>query len=351
MSHKKRKRHKNSDGDDGGKASPHEPVSVSGWSYKKTKVTWKKFPGPQNVDEPVRLCMSREAYASLISHAKEFLDNEVCGVLIGEFCEDDEGEYVAVLAIIPGEAAREDGTHVTFTQETWNRIHECRDERYPNREIVGWYHTHPGFGVKFSEMDLFIQRNFFSGPNQIAFVTDPLGGEEAICANTPDGIKHASRFWVEGRERRCQLPGENRGAADNDAPWSSSEFTKALSSVENRLNQVVQAVDDQRVALYRFLLVLGMVVALVIVAWIGLYIYNSFIEARRPPETVNWAPVPVQVGDEMYLFGVQTVRWRVPKKMEQMFEEAVIRKLMAEEKARMKKKAEQDKKSTSQPGS
>ena len=35
-------------------------------------------------------------------------------------------------------------------------------------KIVGWYHTHPGFGVEFSEMDLFIQQNFFGGPAQIA---------------------------------------------------------------------------------------------------------------------------------------------------------------------------------------
>ena len=48
-------------------------------------------------------------------------------------------------------------------------------ERYPNESavMVGWYHTHPGFGIFLSAYDMFIQRNFFSNPWQIAMVVDP----------------------------------------------------------------------------------------------------------------------------------------------------------------------------------
>jgi hypothetical protein len=51
------------------------------------------------------------------------------------------------------------------------------DSRYPDDRIVGWYHTHPGFGIFLSEMDLFIQNNFFNEPWQIAYVDDPKGGD------------------------------------------------------------------------------------------------------------------------------------------------------------------------------
>jgi hypothetical protein len=66
---------------------------------------------------------------------------------------------------------------VTFTSETWTHIHDQMDGRFPNMRIVGWYHTHPGFGIFLSDMDVFIQENFFGEPWQIAFVDDPKGGD------------------------------------------------------------------------------------------------------------------------------------------------------------------------------
>ncbi len=36
------------------------------------------------------------------------------------------------------------------------------EEKHSSLSIVGWYHSHPGFGVEFSDMDMFIQKNFFS---------------------------------------------------------------------------------------------------------------------------------------------------------------------------------------------
>ena len=43
----------------------------------------------------------------------------------------------------------------------------------PERIIVGWYHTHPGFGIFLSNMDAFIHENFFSFPWEPAYVFDP----------------------------------------------------------------------------------------------------------------------------------------------------------------------------------
>ena len=48
------------------------------------------------------------------------------------------------------------------------------DAEHSEERIVGWYHTHPGFGIFLSGMDLFIQDHFFNLPWQVAFVYDPL---------------------------------------------------------------------------------------------------------------------------------------------------------------------------------
>ncbi len=319
-------------------ASP-DSVTAGGWSERKPKIRFETFPGPHGVDEPVRVAMSREAYADLTAHAKEHLDREICGVLLGFFCEDDDGLFLSVEAIVRGEAAKTGTAHVTFTQETWNRIHEVREEKFAKHEIVGWYHTHPGFGVQFSEMDLFIQRHFFSGPRQIAFVTDPLGGDEAICVNTKNGIEHLSRFWVEGRERKCA--GLQAREVNADGP-TGAEHAKTLQSVEERLGQLIQAMDEQRAAVYRVVLSLGMLLAVGIVSAIGYGIYDRFADSQFPPEQVRFAAVPVQMDGETYLLGVQVVRWALPEKMESKLIESVRAALRAQEAEEERKRLEQE---------
>ena len=180
----------------------------------------RTFPGPGNADAKLRVAMERSGYAELVAHAKSSLDAEVCGVLAGNVCEDDEGVFVNVEAVIQGTSATEGGRHVTFTQRTWNEIHQTLERNHPKLKIVGWYHTHPGFGVEFSDMDLFIQRNFFPGPAHLALVTDPLNGAVAICFNAPGGIEYLDRFWVDGREQQCRMPAaEATTAVAADDPY------------------------------------------------------------------------------------------------------------------------------------
>lgn len=99
---------------------------------------------------------------------------EVCGVLIGPRRDD----VILITECIEGENASQAGTHVTFTQETWEHVYKIKDAKYPNDRIVGWYHSHPGFGVFLSDHDAFIHKNFFSWEDQIAWVFDPHSDEE-----------------------------------------------------------------------------------------------------------------------------------------------------------------------------
>ena len=47
-----------------------------------------------------------------------------------------------------------------FTHDTWQEITRQRDQFGPDVQMVGWYHTHPGWGVFLSGMDLFICEHF-----------------------------------------------------------------------------------------------------------------------------------------------------------------------------------------------
>src|SRR5690349_9830249 len=104
----------------------------------------RNFPGPRGAEAALRVAIERGAHAELIAHAKESLNAEICGVLAGRVCEDDEGSFVHVEAAIRGTAANQGSTHVTFTHATWNAIHRTMERDYPELRIVGWYHSHPG---------------------------------------------------------------------------------------------------------------------------------------------------------------------------------------------------------------
>ncbi len=247
----------------------------------------RDFPGPRGADVPLRIAIEKKAYAELIAHAKESLDREVCGVLAGNLCEDDEGLFVSVEAAIRGTAASEASTHVTFTQATWNAIHKVLEEDYPKLKIVGWYHTHPGFGVEFSDMDLFIQKNFFSGSTQIALVTDPLNGAVAICVNGEEGAKYLTRFWVDGREQHSKVPARETAGKDGSGAASSEGIAgDSIQRLETRVTQLVQALDEQRRTFQNFLLFCGTVFCFAVLLTAGYFIWGIYT-ARSDTDRVR----------------------------------------------------------------
>jgi proteasome lid subunit RPN8/RPN11 len=141
--------------------------------------------------QPV-VVMEAEVARKIRQHARTSMKAEVCGVLIG----NTEHERMTVEACIAGINAAQGGAHVTFTQDTWEHIYKIKDKEYPDHKIVGWYHSHPGFGVFLSEHDLFIQQNFFSNPQQVAWVYDPHTDEEGCFGWIGGNIEKLSAIRV-----------------------------------------------------------------------------------------------------------------------------------------------------------
>jgi proteasome lid subunit RPN8/RPN11 len=133
-----------------------------------------------------------EVLRKIRQHARTSMKAEVCGVLIG----NTEQERMTVEACISGINAAQGGAHVTFTQDTWEHIYKIKDKDFPDHKIVGWYHSHPGFGVFLSEHDLFIQQNFFSNPQQVAWVYDPHTDEEGCFGWIGGNIEKLSDIRV-----------------------------------------------------------------------------------------------------------------------------------------------------------
>ncbi len=156
--------------------------------------------------------MRRQIY----THCFSALDREVGGVLVGT---TQRGAPPHVEAAIPALRASENPAQLTFTQDAWEDIHRELEEKYPTQKIIGWYHTHPGYGLFLSQQDLFIHQNFFKNRNQIAVVVDPVAGEEAVFA------------WAGGEVREYyRRPTEFEPAAGRRAAERGPEVSEIRSS-------------------------------------------------------------------------------------------------------------------------
>jgi proteasome lid subunit RPN8/RPN11 len=175
------------------------------------------------------VAINSEVVRAIRQHARSCNKTEVCGVLIGQ----DRDRRVQIAACVEGENAEGAGAHVTFTQDTWEHIYAVKDKKYPDARIVGWYHSHPGFGIFLSEHDIFIHKNFFSSPGQIAWVYDPHSDEEG-CFGWVDGqIERLSRVAV--LDRRGGEPAEATGSSESVPAKANTELSASDQDDDQRV--------------------------------------------------------------------------------------------------------------------
>lgn len=143
----------------------------------------------EDADSDFAIVIAEGTWSAIQQHAQTRLDAEVGGILLGKVCRDTrETPYLLIDGHVAALEAESRSSNVTFTAASWTKIHESIDRDFPGAAIVGWYHTHPSFGIFLSEMDVFIHRHFFEAPHQVAIVIDPVAnthGGFAWRAGTP----------------------------------------------------------------------------------------------------------------------------------------------------------------------
>ncbi len=146
-------------------------------SRARVRIAGRNLPIGDPTPAAVDITIEEPALRAAQAHALSSLNREVAGVLVGPRPEKQpDGRYrVHILDTIIAKYTVMHGASVTYTPESWRYMTDKLRERYPDETavIVGWYHTHPGFGIFLSGMDLFIHQNFFTQIWHVAFVLDP----------------------------------------------------------------------------------------------------------------------------------------------------------------------------------
>lgn len=150
---------------------------------------------PAEGDLPIYV--EADAWRELIEHAQQDTRVELGGVLLGGCHTDDQGRpFVLVTDSLRAEHYEATRGSFKFTHETWTAITRSRAEFNGDVGMVGWYHTHPEWGVFLSSMDLFICEHFFGKPLDVALVLDPCRGDWG---------------WFQWTERKGETPRRTGG--------------------------------------------------------------------------------------------------------------------------------------------
>jgi len=102
-------------------------------------------------------------------HAKPS-PTEVGGVLLGDLYEDVGN--IEVLGTVRAKHAISKEFKITFTAATWRGIKKEKRDKFPDKDILGWYHSHVGKDAQsgFTFADLDFHQKMFNKDWQVAIV-------------------------------------------------------------------------------------------------------------------------------------------------------------------------------------
>jgi proteasome lid subunit RPN8/RPN11 len=122
---------------------------------------------------------------------------EVGGFLVGYL----EGDTANVTNVFPAKHSVGASTQLTFTHDSWNAIYEQLEKEPEGSSLIGWFHSHPNFGVFLSDHDKFIQANFFKQDGQITVVVDPIRGKRGWFFSSAGKIETYKEVITTDRKR------------------------------------------------------------------------------------------------------------------------------------------------------
>ncbi len=142
--------------------------------------------------------LDRKTADAIERHALRDTSVELGGIMLGQECVDDQtGEpFVWVTESLEAKHYENTQASFTYTHDSWEEITRERDRLHPDLDIVGWYHTHPDFGIFLSSHDLFIHRNFFDQPLQVAYVVDPIRQTRGFFRWRDGGLEQVGGYYL-----------------------------------------------------------------------------------------------------------------------------------------------------------
>jgi len=164
--------------------------------YKRSRRWWSDVEDGKRTPM-ISVFVTQKAYVRICVHAGSDLNNEVGGWLVGKWRIDNNTgeEFIVVEAVLPAVYTRQGPAFLTFTQDSQVTMYDLLEDRYPGKELVGWYHTHPRMGVFFSKYDVWLHDNFFPRPWQVGLVLEPYSNQAGFFVRDADGHLDSRMYY------------------------------------------------------------------------------------------------------------------------------------------------------------
>ncbi|KAI9704960.1 MAG: multicatalytic endopeptidase [Candelina mexicana] len=124
------------------------------------------------IDNSETVYISSLALLKMLRHGRAGVPMEVMGLMLGEFVDDYTVRVVDVFAMPQsGTGVSVEAVDPVFQTKMMDMLRQTgRPET-----VVGWYHSHPGFGCWLSSVDINTQQSFEQlTPRAVAVVVDPI---------------------------------------------------------------------------------------------------------------------------------------------------------------------------------
>jgi len=124
------------------------------------------------VDNAETVYISSLALLKMLKHGRAGVPMEVMGLMLGEFVDDYTVRVIDVFAMPQsGTGVSVEAVDPVFQTKMLDMLKQTgRPEM-----VVGWYHSHPGFGCWLSGVDINTQQSFeHLNPRAVAVVIDPI---------------------------------------------------------------------------------------------------------------------------------------------------------------------------------
>lgn len=124
------------------------------------------------VDTAEQVYISSLALLKMLKHGRAGVPMEVMGLMLGEFVDEYTVKCVDVFAMPQsGTGVSVEAVDPVFQTNMLGML--AQTGRSEN--VVGWYHSHPGFGCWLSGVDINTQQSFENlNPRSVAVVVDPI---------------------------------------------------------------------------------------------------------------------------------------------------------------------------------
>ncbi len=134
---------------------------------------------------PKRYKFDPDLLTQIEKHCYSTLEYEVGGMLFGKITSTT----TQINGFVPALKASKQLVTLTFTHDVWDAILKEGEEKFPGQQIVGWYHTHPSFGIFLSDYDQLTHTEFFTKTGHVALVVDPVDGTLAWFETAGSEVK------------------------------------------------------------------------------------------------------------------------------------------------------------------